>query len=70
MSTGYYDPHPVLSLDRPVCLIGFIGSEVEMVGRLLTSVTGLRFALIDELAEHAVATTRGDFWRTRGEPRS
>lgn len=69
MSTGYYDPHPVLSLDRPVCLIGFIGSETEMVGRLLTSVTGLRFTLIDELAEHAVATTRGDFWRTRGEAR-
>lgn len=66
---SYYDPYPVVHVDRPVTLIGFIGAETEMVGRLLCSVTGLRFAVLDSLVAHAVGTTRADFLRARGEQR-
>lgn len=64
---SYYDPHPVIHLDRPVALIGFIGAEAALVGRLLTSVTGLRFAVLDELIAHAVGCTRAAYLRDHGE---
>lgn len=64
---SYYDPYPVVQLARPLTLIGFIGAETEMVGRLLSSVSGLRFALLGEQVAHAVGTSRADYMRSHGE---
>lgn len=68
MSDGYYDPHPTVTLDRPLALIGFVESDVEHVGRLLSSVTGLRFATLDTLVEHAVGASRAEYVVAEGEP--
>lgn len=64
---SYYDPHPVVHLDRPLALIGFIGAETELVGRLLCSVTGLRLVLLDDRVAHAVGAGRADYRRRQGE---
>ncbi len=64
---SYYDPYPIVHVEQPLTLIGFIGAETGMIGRLLCSVTGLRFALLDTLVAHAVGTTRAEFLRARGE---
>lgn len=67
MSDGYYDPHPTVVIAQPVALIGFFGAETELIGRLLTSVSGLRFAVLDLLVEHTAGMSRATFIRQRGE---
>lgn len=67
MSDGYYEPHATVVIRQSVALIGFFGAETEMIGRLLSSVTGLRFTSLDGLVEHTLGASRAAFIRERGE---
>ena len=49
---GYYDPHPTLSLPRPVAITGFFGVGAGLVGGILSQRTGLPFSEIDRWIEH------------------
>ena len=49
---GYYDPYPTHQLEKPLCLVGFMGSEIHMVGYFLSSMTGLPFIELDKWIEH------------------
>lgn len=67
VAMSYYDPFPVVHLDRPLSLVGFIGAETNMVGRLLSSVTGLPFATLSALVAHAAGRSAADLRRAQGE---
>ncbi len=49
---SYYDHHPLLTLPRPACLIGFYGSQADAVARLVSARTGLPLSVLDRWVEH------------------
>jgi shikimate kinase len=76
---GYYSYQPAVTLDRPLCLIGFMGAGVGAVGSTLGALTGLTWIDLDRRVEHAAGRSIShlvlreglDAWRTieRGELR-
>lgn len=50
---GYYDYHPLLTLDRHIALAGYIGEETRIIGYRLAAITGLPVLDIDRTIEHA-----------------
>ena len=64
---GYYDPYPSHQLEKPLCLVGFMGSEIHMVGYFLSSMTGLPFIELDKWIEHEVGKTVAHLYYERGE---
>lgn len=63
---SYYDPHPTLVLDRPLALVGFMGSGVASVGRFLAARTGLSLVLLDRSIENAAGMGRGQLMLEQG----
>jgi len=53
--------------DRPLALIGFMGSGKTTVGRLLAARTGRSFIDTDAIIEHATGTTISALFTERGE---
>jgi len=51
-SSDYYDPHPRVTIDKPIVLAGQIGSGAPAIGRGVAARTGLRFSEIDRMVEH------------------
>ena len=51
---GYYDHYPQVEISKPICLIGFMGSEVHSVAYFISSMTGLPYVELDKLVEHEV----------------
>lgn len=51
-SMDYYDHHPLLTLPRPACLVGFYGSQADTVARLVSARTGLPLSVLDRWVEH------------------
>lgn len=49
---GYYDPSPLVVLERPIALAGWIADDTRTVGFRLASLTGLRIADTDRAVEH------------------
>ena len=49
---GYYDPYPVLELDRHIALIGFDSDETRTVGFRLAGMLGVPALDSDRLVEH------------------
>ena len=49
---GYYDPYPLVSLERPLVLLGFAGAELPKTGYFLTALTGLPFSDLARVIEH------------------
>ena len=66
---GYYDPYPQVEITQPVCLIGFMGSDVHSVGYFISSMTGLPYVEIDKLVEHEVGMTLAQLYLEEGEHR-
>lgn len=58
MSQGYYDPHPLMTLDRPLVLIGHPGAGIDQVGRMLAGRTGLAFNDVERSAESSAGSSR------------
>lgn len=48
----YYDYHPLVSLDRPLVLSGFLGAECRRIGYQLAALTGLTVTDLDRAIEH------------------
>ena len=44
---AYYDPHPLVSLDLPLALVGHPGSGVGTIGRVI-AITGARSHIVYE----------------------
>lgn len=49
---GYYDHHALVTIDKPVSLIGFSGAGVHRATYFLSSMTGLPFTDVDRQVEH------------------
>ena len=64
---AYYDPYPLVTLDQPICLIGFMGCDVHSIGYFIASLTGLSFVEIDKLIEHEVGMSLAQLYLERGE---
>ena len=58
MSEGYYDPHPLLALDRPLVLVGHPGAGIDQVGRMISGRTGLAFNDVERSAESSAGASR------------
>ena len=50
----YYEPHPTVSLPRPLAIVGFCGAGVEAVARWVAARTGLGLSSTDRAIEHAL----------------
>ena len=66
---GYYDPYPLVYLDRPLCLIGFMGSDVHSVAYFLSTLSGVPFVELDKLVEHDVGMSLAQLYLEEGEER-
>lgn len=64
---GYYDPYPQVSLDKPVCLIGFMGAEVHHTTYTLSSMTGIPYVELDKRVEHEMGMSVAQLYLERGE---
>jgi shikimate kinase len=58
MGQGYYDPHPRLTIARPLVLMGHPGSGAAAVARALCGRTGLPLNHVERLVEAAVGRSR------------
>ena len=63
---GYYDPHPLIELSRPVALIGFVGADVNPTGHLLSRMTGAPLFDLDRVIEHRSGRSLVQFLVERG----
>ena len=66
---GYYDPYPQVRLAKPLCLVGFMGSEAHSVGYFISSMTGLSYVELDKLIEHDVGMSLAQLYLEDGERR-
>jgi len=66
MPHGYYEPHPLVALDRPLVLVGHPGSGVDQVGRVIAGRTGLPFNDIERSAESMAGRSRSQILLEEG----
>lgn len=64
---AYYDPYPLVNLDKPLCLVGFMGCDIHSIGYFIASLTGLPFVEVDKLIEHEVGMSLAQLYLERGE---
>lgn len=64
---GYYDYEPQVLLTRPLCLVGFMGSEVHSIGYFLSSMSGVPFVDVDKLVEHEAGMSLSKLLKLKGE---
>ncbi|MDD9935042.1 MAG: hypothetical protein OXT09_15630 [Myxococcales bacterium] len=69
MTEGYYDPHPRYLLERPLCVIGFMGAGAARTARALASRAGLPFQDLDRIVEHVAGMSRARLMVSRGPER-
>ena len=50
---GYYDHHPLVTLDRHLVVAGYFGAENRQIGYQLAALTGLGFSDLDRTIEIA-----------------
>lgn len=66
---GYYDPGPLLLLDRPVSLAGYLTAETRVVGYRLAALLGLPAIDVDRRIEHREGRSAWSILWDDGEPR-
>ena len=54
---SYYDPYPIVNLERPVVLMGPPWSGVVACAAWIANTTGLRFVDLDAIVEHRMETS-------------
>lgn len=64
---GYYGHQPPVLLERPLCLVGFLGAGMVPVGSALGALTGLPWIDLDRRVEHAAGRTISQLVLERGE---
>ncbi|MEM7582087.1 MAG: shikimate kinase [Acidobacteriota bacterium] len=63
----YYDPHPVVTIDRHVVIAGYIGAESRQIGYQLAALTGLGVTDLDRKIEHHVGRSIQELIWSQGE---
>lgn len=63
----YYDPAPLVTLARPVALVGFLGAGTSITGHTLCASLGLGFSDLDRLVEHAAGMSCARLQLEHGE---
>ena len=66
---GYYDHHPLVNLDKPLALAGYLADESRLVGYQLASLTGLPVIDLDRKIEHHAGKSIWDLIWNDGESR-
>lgn len=68
MTDGYYDPHPLFSIEMPISLVGHPGSGVAYIGRAISGRTGLPFNDVARSAEAIAGCSSSQMMIERGYP--
>jgi len=58
MSDAYYDPHPLVSLELPLALVGHPGAGISKIARAICGRTGLPFNDVSRSAEARAGRSR------------
>lgn len=66
---AYYGYAPTVVIDRPLAIVGFVGSGVVDVGGALSQRTGLSLIEVPRWVEHAAGKSLSHLAFTEGEPR-
>lgn len=64
--SNYYEPGPLVLLQRPVVLIGFPGVDQHGLGRDLAALSGLPLIELDRWIEHAAGQSLVELVQTQG----
>ena len=64
--SNYYEPGPLVLLQRPVVLIGFPGVDQHGLGRDLAALSGLPLIEVDRWVEHAAGQSLVGLVQTQG----
>ncbi len=62
----YYSTAPLLILDRPLALVGFMGTRIPQTAAAFSAMTGVPLLDLERLVEHRVGTALTRFVRTAG----
>ena len=68
MSEGYYDPHPLVTLEQPLALVGHPGAGIPKITRAICGRTGLPFNDIARSTEAKAGRSRTQLMVERGLP--
>lgn len=63
--SGYYSYKPLVSIDRPLVLLGVPGTDINAIARMVASFTGLPVLLVERKLMHAVEH-HPDRWTAEG----
>jgi shikimate kinase len=69
MTLGYYDYHPLVTLERPIVVTGWLTSDSRAAAYRISAMTGLRFTDVDRLVEHRTGGPIEELVRLEGETR-
>lgn len=64
--SNYYDPSPLVLLQRPLALIGFLGVDQHGLGRDLAALSGLPLIEVDRWIEHQAGQSLAALVQTQG----
>ena len=64
--SNYYEPGPLVLLQRPVAFIGFLGVDQHGLGRDLAALSGLPLIEVDRWIEHEAGQSLVSLVQTRG----
>ena len=64
--SNYYEPGPLVLLQRPVALIGFLGVDQHGLGRDLAALSGLPLIEVDRWIEHEAGQSLVALVQTQG----
>ena len=64
--SNYYEPGPLVLLQRPVALIGFLGVDQHGLGRDLAALSGLPLIEVDRWIEHQAGQSLVALVQTQG----
>lgn len=66
MDDPYYSPGPLLILDRPLALVGFLGARVPQTAAMFSALTGVPLMDLERMVEHRVGSSLTRFVLTEG----
>lgn len=64
---GYYDPHPLVTLDRPFAVLAIVTDDARRIGHWLASIEGLPLLDLDRHIEHSTGRSIWELVAHAGE---
>lgn len=65
----YYGHGPLIDLDRPLCITGFMGARVEATAKSIAALAGVPVVELDREVEHRSGKSLSHLVLKEGEPR-